>query len=254
MTSPVPVVLVHGTRTSSAIWHAQVAALEAAGHPTTTIDLPGHGDRTGERFTWEGAVAAIDAAVDAHDAPPLLVGLSLGGYLSLAYAGRHGHRLAGLMLAGCSTEVRGKPVGLYRDAAHHVTRTLGLGQGSWHVVTDMLTAIAGYSPLTDLRRLRVPLWVVNGRRDPLRLDERRFLRAAPGARLTVVPGAGHDVNSHAPTAFNRVLVEALRELTHGVLPALSPRVARRARALTPAALLPAGRLPAPRLPRVPLPV
>lgn len=207
-----PIVLVHGTRTSSAIWSAQVAALHHHGHPTFAIDLPGHGSRTHERFTLDGALGAIDDAVDACHEPPLLVGLSLGGYTALAYAGRNEQRIAGVVLAGCSTEIRGKPVSLYRRAAHHVTGLLGLGQGTWHVVTDMLTAIAGYSSLADLRRLLLPVWLVNGARDPLRLDERRYLRALPGARLHVVPRAGHDVNSHAPAAFNRVLLDALHEL------------------------------------------
>ncbi|WP_249670542.1 MULTISPECIES: alpha/beta fold hydrolase [Cellulomonas] len=207
-----PIVLVHGTRTSSEIWSPQVRALQRSGHPTVAIDLPGHGSRSDERFTLDGALAAIDDAVRSCAQQPLLVGLSLGGYTALAYAGRHEERIAGIVLAGCSTEIKGKPLSLYRRAAHHVTRWFGLGKGSWHVVTDMLTAMAGYSPLNDLRRVLLPVWLVNGARDPLRLDERRYLRAVPRARLTVVPGAGHDVNSHAPAAFNRVLLDALHEL------------------------------------------
>lgn len=35
-----PIVLVHGTRTSSAIWAPQVAELERRGHATHAIDLP----------------------------------------------------------------------------------------------------------------------------------------------------------------------------------------------------------------------
>lgn len=208
-----PIVLVHGTRTSSRIWDVQLAALRRLGHPAVAIDLPGHGTRSGERFTLDGALAAIDEAVTACEEPPLLVGLSLGGYVTLAYTGRHEDRVAGVVLAGCSTEIRGKPVGLYRRLSHHVTRALGLGKGSWHVVTDMLTAVAGYSPLADLRRLLLPVWVVNGARDPLRLDERRYLRHNPAVRLRVVPGAGHGVNAHAPVAFNRVLLDALHHLT-----------------------------------------
>ena len=76
----------------------------------------------------------------------------------------------------------------------------------------MLTSLDGYSPLADLRSTAVPVWLVNGSRDPLRLDERRYLEARPGARLTVVPRAGHDVNAHAPVAFNRVLLNALHDL------------------------------------------
>jgi len=209
-----PIVFVHGTRTSSAIWQRQVDALTASGHPTLALDLPGHGTRAHERFSLDGAMAAIDDAVASFTVAPLLVGLSLGGYASLAYAREHQHKLAGVVLAGCSTEIKGKPLHAYRRASTFVTRALHLGGGSWHVVADMLAALAGYSPLADLRRIHLPVWLVNGSRDPLRLDERRYLLATPGARLTVVAGAGHDVNSHAPTAFNRVLFDALHELRH----------------------------------------
>ncbi|MBO3102972.1 alpha/beta fold hydrolase [Cellulomonas sp. zg-ZUI168] len=207
-----PIVFVHGTRTSSAIWRRQVDALERSGHPTVALDLPGHGRRMHERFSLEGALTAIDEAVDACTEAPLLVGLSLGGYTSLAYARRHEAKIAGVVLAGCSTEIKGKPLGAYRRAAAAVTSALRVGGHNWSVVTDMLAALEGYSPLADLRRTAVPVWLVNGSRDPLRLDERRYVEARPGTRLTVVPRAGHDVNAHAPVAFNRVLLDALQEL------------------------------------------
>ena len=187
------------------------------GHRSVAIDLPGHGTRAAERFTAQAAFAVIDEAVDGCDVPPMLVGLSLGGYTSLAYAARREGQLAGVVLAGCSTEIRGKPIGAYRGVAHHVTRALHVGGADWPVVTDMLDVIRGYSPLADLRRLGVPVWLVNGRRDPLRLDERRYLGARPGVRLSVIPGAGHDVNTDAPIAFNRILLDALHELhLHGL--------------------------------------
>jgi pimeloyl-ACP methyl ester carboxylesterase len=221
-----PIVLVHGTRTSSAIWEDQVRALAEGGHPTVAIDLPGHGVRAHERLTFASGLAAIDDAVRACPVPPLLVGLSLGGYMSLAYAARHEDRLAGVVLAGCSTELRGKPLGVYRTASREVVRALGLGGGTWHVVTDMLGALHGYSPLKDLRRMALPVWLVNGSRDPLRFGARRYLGAHPGARQWVVPGAGHDVNSHAPVAFNRILLHVLRDLAHKALPAVPLGAAR----------------------------
>ena len=214
-----PVVLVHGTRTSSAIWRPQAAALRAHGHPVVAVDLPGHGTRHDERFTLEGALATIDDAVRSCDRPPLLVGLSLGGYASLAYARQHGDDVAGVMLAGCCTEIKGKPLGLYRRAAARVTSWLNIGGAGWHVVTDMLAALTGYSPLADLRRLTMPVWFVNGQHDPLRLDEWRYRRAAPNARMTVVPHAGHDVNTHQPAAFTGHLLDFLTELRQPVVPA-----------------------------------
>ena len=207
-----PIVFVHGVRTSSAIWTHQVQAMERSGHVCVAVDLPGHGTRAHERFTLQGALAAIDQAVTQFDVPPLVVGLSLGGYSTLAYAARNQDKVAGVLLAGCSTEIRGKPVRAYRTVAHHVSRALRPSGGTWHVVSDMLAAMTGHSSLADLRRMHMPVWLVNGRRDVLRLEERRYLAARPGTRLMVVPGAGHDVNSHAPILFNRILLDVLNEL------------------------------------------
>ena len=205
-----PVVLVHGVRTSSAIWTEQVRALTDRGHPTVLVDLPGHGEREGDRFTLPAAMAAIDEAVLGCDRPPLLVGMSLGGFTSLAYAAARPGTVTGLVLAGCSAEIRGKPVGAYRRLSEVLVRRLRLpGADSWFVVSDVLAALRGRSCLADLRRVDVPVHLVNGARDPMRIDERRFLAARPGTRLTVVPRAGHDVNLHAPDAFNRVLGEML---------------------------------------------
>ena len=206
----------HGVRTSSAIWMHQVAALTRLGHPCSTVDLPGHGRRSDERFTLDSALAAIDEAVRRSPAPPLLVGLSLGGYTSLAYAARHEGSVAGVILSGCSTEIRGWPLRAYSRVSPLVARVLRKATGTWHVVTDMLTALHGHSSLADLRRLAVPVpvWFVNGRWDVLRFGERRLVAARPGSRLTVVPRAGHDVNTHAPVAFTRALLTAVRELAN----------------------------------------
>lgn len=150
----------------------------------------------------------------------MLVGLSLGGYMSLAYTAEHQRKVAGLLLSGCSTELAGKPLHLYRRMSGRLAATFR-PRGTWHVVEDMLHAMHGYSPLADLRRLMLPVWLVNGRRDPLRLDERRFLASNRGARLHVVPRAGHDVNTHAPESFNRILLQFLAELRPAPVAALA---------------------------------
>ena len=69
-----------------------------SGHDCVAVDLPGHGTRATERFTLAGALETIDRAVDGCASPPLLVGLSLGGYSALAYAADHQDKLAGVMV------------------------------------------------------------------------------------------------------------------------------------------------------------
>ncbi len=253
---PAPaVVFVHGMRTSSAIWSRQLEHVRDAGHPAVAVDLPAHGARHRERFSLPRAFEVIDEAAASFGGRPVaLVGLSLGGYTSLGWAARHaaddaGAPLAGVVAAGCSSDPRGKPVALFRDAARvAVAGTTALGrharraatqwrttvtgrsvpggadpralvgppsssvyQPGWDVVTDALTYLAGRSSLADLRATRAPVWLVNGARDRMRLEETRHLRAAERGALVVVPGAGHDVNTDAPDAFNRVLTRALRD-------------------------------------------
>lgn len=195
--------------------------MRADGHHCVTVDLPGHGGRLRERYTLAAAGAAIDEAVASCPTPPLLVGLSLGGYSALAYAAEHQGRLAGVLLAACTTRIRTLPVDAYRVLSGHTVRLLRPGVTSWHVVTDMLRSVRRHDFLADLRRLHRPVWLVNGSRDPMRLDERRYAAALPGCRLVVVPRAGHDVNLHAPAAFNRVLREAMTTLRVAPAPALA---------------------------------
>ena len=217
MRQDMPIVFVHGVSTSSAIWRHQVATMRRLGHPCATVDLPGHGSRAGVRFTLDSALGAIDDAVRAFDVPPLLVGLSLGGYTSLAYAARNPGAVSGVVLSGCSTQIRGKPLSLFRRSSTRALRLLRHPrQATWPLITDMLQALQGYSSLDDIRRLDVPVWIVNGRWDVLRFGERRVLAAQPTARHHVIPRAGHDVNSHAPVAFNRVLLEAVQHLRSAV--------------------------------------
>jgi len=242
--APLPsVVFVHGMRTSGAIWDAQLEAVRDAGYRAAAIDLPGHGVRRDERFSLAAAYEAIDEA--AHDlgggnpATPLaLVGLSLGGYTSLAYAADHrdrpGTRLAGVVAASCSTDTRGLPLRTFTGAlrgslaAGRTMRELLARSGTsvrrrfptgpvapaaftpgWDLVADALSHLAQRSSVQNLRGGGVPVWLVNGSRDQLRMHERRHVRAVPGTRLVVVPGAGHDVSLEAPAAFNEAVLDAL---------------------------------------------
>ncbi len=232
----VPVVLVHGLRSSSTMWRAQVEALERAGHPAAAVDLPGHGVRRGERFTLEGAVDAVHAGVDAVGGQAVVVGLSLGGYVAIAHAARHPEQVVGLVAAACSTRPLGPLVSGWAVLARGIARLpdagaglnqrmvdrvlppeaaqdVGAGGFALEVMDDVLREMRSASPVTDLARVEAPVWLVNGQYDHFRGEERRFLRACRDGRLVHVPRATHLVSLVAPTAFTRVVLAALDEVT-----------------------------------------
>lgn len=225
------VVLVHGIRTSRTMWRSQLAHLSERGVPAVAVDLPGHGTRMSETFTLDAAFATIDQAVQdaASRGPVLLAGHSMGGLLSIAYAGSESTPpIAGFIGASCTTYPRGAGLSIYRGLA----RTFNAlpDQGMW--LTDRVldatlpadtradfgaggyalaaqdAALASLSALNlaeDLHRLRMPLWWINGQFDQLRLQERLFQRLTPQSELIVVPRTSHLVTAMRPRVFNALL-------------------------------------------------
>lgn len=247
-----PVVLVHGLRASRTMWRAQVTALRRAGYEALAIDLPGHGERLAETFTWQGAIDAVRDGVDAVGGRALVVGLSLGGYVAIGHAARHPEQVAGLVAAACCSVPRAAVLRAWGAAADQffarlpdrgaainqalVDRTLppqsaldvGAGGFALDVVGDTMRAMREATPVADLARVEAPVWLVNGRYDHFRADERRFLAACRDGRLVVVPGATHLVSLVQPVRFTRVLLEVLDEqAARSVVPPAPPAHAAR---------------------------
>ncbi|EIE97257.1 alpha/beta fold hydrolase [Saccharomonospora glauca] len=228
--APLPVVFVHGIRLSGTMWRPQLN--EVGRHrPVSAPDLPGHGHRRGRRFTMASAVETVAEEIDALGGRALVAGLSLGGYVGIAAAARLGHRVAGLVALGCTaipTTARMAPLRaagrFFRalpDGGHRLNRwifTAGVGRKAAAVIaerdfateamSDALDALAGFEPLRELGRYPGPVWLVNGARDHLRVDERRFLDTCMDGRLVIVPKAWHLVSFNAPHTVSRLVEEA----------------------------------------------
>ncbi len=215
----VRLVLVHGSQLSHAMW-ARYGALLGPDVELVTPDLPAHGSRRGEPFTWEAALAVIDEAVDGGEpeVPVVLAGHSLGGYLALAWAAGRPDRLAGLALLGASAVPAGPGAALYRAIAR-VEHRLGADRMSRALDRELdallppafaaLLKEAGYGfdgiPAAwagvmgrcrpeMLAEVSAPVLLLNGQLDQLRVDVRRFRRAArsaPWVRVVTVPRGLH---------------------------------------------------------------
>ena len=134
MTAPgpgagLPVLFLHGIRTSATMWRAQVRALASAGVQAHAVDLPGHGTRLGEPFTLASARATIDDAITGLGGRVLLVGLSLGGYLAVDYTARHPDQVAGLVAAACCTSPQVRLRAAWAELARWIERSPDSGAG-----------------------------------------------------------------------------------------------------------------------------
>ncbi|MDO5663503.1 MAG: alpha/beta hydrolase [Brachybacterium sp.] len=224
------VVLVHAVRSSRTMWKGQTTRLRKKGFTVHTPNLPGHGSRAGETFTRDGALAAIDEAVRGCDEPPVLVGLSLGGYLSLNYAATNPGMLGALVAADC-TVVPGprlaRAYGLWLgmkdvlpgDADARVRRSFARatsekaakryygGGRARGIVSGVVEVVGGIDLLEDIAAIDVPITFVNGERDLFRRHERRCLAAARDGRLRILEDAGHISNLERPKRFARIIRE-----------------------------------------------
>ena len=208
------VVLVHGSQVSGAQW-SRYAALLGPDVDLVTPDLVGHGSRRGEAFTWEGALADLHATVEGGvpGVPVVLAGHSLGGFLAMAWAARHPHRLAGLGLLGATAVPAGAGAALYRALAR-VEQRLGVDRMSrtldrqfdWMLPPEVAALIkeAGYgfeaipaawAGVMDgcrpemLAEVTCPVLLVRGQFDQLGVHARRYARAAassPWVRVVTV--------------------------------------------------------------------
>ena len=96
-----PVVMIHGNAESSKAWSRWVPHL-AAQFRVIRPDMPGFGGTmdAGEVMTMEAAADYVAYQMNyAEMGKAVVVGLSMGGYIALAFAKKYPHLLAGLVLA-----------------------------------------------------------------------------------------------------------------------------------------------------------
>lgn len=107
-TEGVPLVLLHGHGNEARLWDDFVPHVSPH-YRVLAVDQRGHGDSD---WDPQGRYAADDMADDLEDLLAhfevdrfVLIGFSMGGRVSMAFAGRHPERLAGLVLVDVGPEL-----------------------------------------------------------------------------------------------------------------------------------------------------
>jgi pimeloyl-ACP methyl ester carboxylesterase len=236
-TGRVPLVLTHGFEASSAMWRPNLGVL-AQTRRVVTWDMRGHGRTVAAdasvSYDHESAVADIEAILDACGIRTAAIGgLSLGGYLSLAFYRTHPDRVASLLLfdtgPGFKNEEARKRWNAYAISRAEAFESLGLGaltdspevRAADHDPVGLARAARGLltqsdnAVITMLEKITAPTLVVVG------AEDRPFLAAAdymaskiPGAHKVVLSRAGHSCNIDQPDAFNTAVGDFLNRLAN----------------------------------------
>jgi pimeloyl-ACP methyl ester carboxylesterase len=237
-----PVVLLHPFPFDRRIWAATTTAL-APTHRVLAVDARGFGESPLEGPYSIAALAddlaALLGALDIQKAT--LCGMSMGGYVALAFAQRHAAMLSRLVLADTRAAADAPAARQGREQALALVRASGPGAYVDQSLPRLLapnvpaavlararelaerraaSLIAGIEALRDrpdrtaeLAAIRVPTLVIAGAEDQVvAVDEMRRMSAAiAGSRVVEIAGAGHLPALEAPEPFNRALAEFLRE-------------------------------------------
>jgi pimeloyl-ACP methyl ester carboxylesterase len=229
-----PLLLSHGFSASGQMWDRNVGGL-LGDRDVITWDVRGHArsDSPADpaEYGVENSVEDMLSLLDILEVPrAVLGGMSLGGYLSLAFHARYPERVAALILVDTGPGFRRDEsrerwnafaertaAALERDGLaalraspevekHH--DVIGLA----HTARLVMAQRDGHV-IDSLERIAVPTLVVVGGLDTDFLPAADYMAAKiPGARKIVLAGAGHAANIEAADAFNAVVREFLEEI------------------------------------------
>lgn len=243
----VPVVLLHGFPVDGRIWRGQLKELSKTNR-VIVIDLPGFG-----KTPLDGAYTMDSLAVQVHGLlkeigaePCVLGGLSMGGYVALAFYQKFPTDIKGLILVdtratGDTPEATANRNELIRQVHHRgpcavvdammpkvvSDNTIAAEPETVTIVREMMeacTPAALEHALVALRdrvdrtellpSIAEPVLIIVGECDTITppAEARQMQQAIPRATLQIVPDAAHFSPIENPAFVNRAISDFLRQL------------------------------------------
>ncbi len=239
-----PLLFIHGYPLSRQIWKHQLSGMADTAH-LLAPDLRGFGgsDHLPGPYSIDLLAQDCNDFLDALKItqPVVVCGISMGGYISLAFYQKFAHRVGGMILAGTRPGTdspqgkagREKSIQLVQQSGSqaiaegmigkmlapqsYTTRPALVAQVLKIMTSASVDGIAGAlyamrdrpdsTPM--LSQIHCPTLVIHGAEDQvIPPEEAESTQAAiPNARLVVLAKAGHLLNLEQPAAFNHALRE-----------------------------------------------
>jgi 3-oxoadipate enol-lactonase len=243
-----PIVFLHAFPLNRTMWAHQEEALSLR-FRIITVDLRGHGESDAPlwRYTMEQSGDDVNALLDYLSIQrAIFVGLSMGGYILLAFYRKYADRMKGLILADTRAQA---DTAEGKDGRFHMAQTAYkkgpsaiadlmiqkllspqtierrpdlVQQVRAMIESNQISGIAGNlmamaerpDSVPLLSQITCPTQIIVGELDQATppSDAKLMTDQIPNARLTVIPQAAHLANLEQPEAFNQIVMAFAAEL------------------------------------------
>ena len=239
-----PLILIHGFPLDRTVWSAQVRGL-ATDARVVAIDLRGFGESAPSNdpaaTTMDAYARDVATLIDHIGIPSAVIGgVSMGGYVAMAFRRLFPSRLRGLILVDTRAGPDSADARKGREDAAALARSKGSAAVAATMLPKMLTPAADQrlrgsldammsaqsvdgvvgalaairdrpDSMPSMATVSVPTLVVCGVEDQLipPTESDALHDAIPGSRLVRIPGAAHLPNYEQPELFNAAMREFL---------------------------------------------
>jgi pimeloyl-ACP methyl ester carboxylesterase len=205
------VIFTHGWTDTRRSWDGVIDEL-ASDYQCLSWSLRAHGDSEVTppgTYSRDHGLADMRSVTDQAAAPYVLVGHSLGGYLSLAYTLQHPDEVRALVLVGAGPGFS-KPEAMERwnAAVDKSAAKLGVPEGA-----EVLSKHFDSFVLDGMASITAPTLVILGEGDKqFAASAAVFGKRLPVRDTVVVPDAGHSVHRQQPGAVAAAMIPFLAAL------------------------------------------
>lgn len=236
--TPATLMFLHAAGLAAAMWKPQAGYLPDR-FTVVAVDLPGHGGRASQPFTFTAAVDCVHQTLQALGQPVTLIGSSQGAYVAAMAAATCPELVGTLVLSGVLPRVHGWLALKCRIVA--ATDTAGVALLAWlrrplldRIITRSLATQVGADLAADiiqsglrptaraeclralasadlrpfLRSYHGPVLILHGAQDRPAVKHAPHLAAlASQAIVKTIPGAGHLASIDDPGQFSAIVAD-----------------------------------------------
>jgi len=239
-----PIACLHGFTATAAMWQPQVIPFSKK-YKLIIYDARGHGKSESppslSDYSTEIAVEDLNQLLSRlHIEKAVIMGLSMGGYVSLNFCLSHPEKVAALILAGTGPGFRSKvklqqwneqmetiakaleTKGLAALNEEYIASSIGRPPGEETsklfrhsspigLINTAHSMLSNVGVIERLPEIKVPTLIIVGEHDTNFMQASLYLNASiKDSERVVVPDAGHVMNMDQPELFNNAVLQFLK--------------------------------------------